>query len=160
SPVARLAYACGHQAWGIVDSQCRCLATTFSSHRNRTVGCGGIRDERGHRQTCRYRDHPRAPKTMEWDTSSGPSSRFGVSDSFARAFRNPGQDVALVHGYMIGFIAHDFILWIIRAAPAHMTFVFSIRGVLFNDGSRDFTGFRIPANMVSNRKCFTHGSTP
>src|SRR5699024_6463858 len=150
----------GHRAWGIVDSQCRYLATTFSSHRNQTGDCGGLRDERGHRQACRYRDHPRAPKTLEWDKSSGQWSRSGVSRSFPGAFRNLGQRVALVHGYMIGFIALDFILWIFRAAPAHMAFVFGIRGVLFNDGSGDFTGFRIPANMVSHRKCFTHGFTP
>src|SRR5699024_12088298 len=104
-----------HRAWGIVDSQCRYLATTFSSHRNRIAGCGGIRDERGHRQACRYRDHPRAPKTLEWDKSSVQWSRFGGSGSFARAFRNLGQGVALVHGYMIGFIALDIILWNFRA---------------------------------------------
>ncbi|ALC05451.1 putative membrane protein [Corynebacterium deserti GIMN1.010] len=84
-------------------------------------------------------------------------SRGSASTSFFRIFGNLVKRIALVHCDMISFVAFDFILRIFWATPAHMTFIFSVFGVLLYNHSGHFASFRIPPDMVSNRKIIARG---
>src|SRR5690242_10858110 len=60
------------------------------------------------------------------------------------------KSAALMGRDMVGLVALDFILRIVRRGVAHMTLVIEIMGVNGDDGSRDSTGLGIPSDMIAD----------
>src|SRR5256885_13470349 len=70
----------------------------------------------------------------------------------AEAPQHPG----LVQGDVIGLVALDFILWILRCSTVDVAFIIDGSLVHFNDFSTHTSGFRIPAHMIANLERFGH----
>ncbi len=65
---------------------------------------------------------------------------------------------SFVQGDMIGFIALDFILRLIRAGMVNVTFVGNVTPMHFDNFSTNPASFRIPTYMIANLERLTHGS--
>src|SRR6478672_5468614 len=65
---------------------------------------------------------------------------------------------SFVQGDMIGFIALDFILRLIRAGTMNVTFVGNVPPMHFDNFPTHPAGFRIPTYMIANLECLDHGS--
>jgi len=59
---------------------------------------------------------------------------------------------------MIGFIALDFILRLIRAGMVNVTFVGNVTPMHLDNFSTNPASFRIPTYMIANLEGLTHGS--
>jgi hypothetical protein len=59
------------------------------------------------------------------------------------------QGAALVEGNMIGLVALDLVLWIIRARVMEITFVVHVPGVHANNMAADLASFGIPAHVIA-----------
>jgi hypothetical protein len=59
------------------------------------------------------------------------------------------QGTALVEGNMIGLVALDLVLWIIRARVMDITFVVHVPGVQANNMAADPASFGIPAHVIA-----------
>ena len=70
-----------------------------------------------------------------------------------RAHARPLSDLvqrrALVHGDVVGLVALDFVLRIVRAAVARMSLVFGVAGMDLDDAAADMARFRIPSDVVA-----------
>ena len=58
---------------------------------------------------------------------------------------------------VIGGIALDFVLRLVRARVASVAFIVGISGMYFDDGATDVARFGIPADMVADFKSSGHG---
>jgi hypothetical protein len=66
------------------------------------------------------------------------------------------QCFALVHGYMIGFIAFDLVLRIVLARMMDIAFVVHVPRVHPNDVAADLASFGIPGYAVADFECLRH----
>src|SRR6185437_6925300 len=69
------------------------------------------------------------------------------------------QYCSFVQGDMIGFIALDFILRLIRAGMVNVAFVGNVTAMHFDNCPTHPAGFRIPTYMIANLECLDHGSS-
>lgn len=67
------------------------------------------------------------------------------------------QRLALMHGDVIGFVALDLVLRVLFRAAAYVPLVFRVPGVDFRDLAGDITGFGVPADVISDLECVSHG---
>jgi hypothetical protein len=70
------------------------------------------------------------------------------------------QGLALVQGYVIGFVAFDLILGIIIARMMDVAFVVYVTRVHPHNETTDPTGLGIPADVIADLECLSHGMSP
>ena len=70
------------------------------------------------------------------------------------------QHRGLVQGDVIGLVALDFILRLVRGGMMYVTFVVDVPSVHFGDFPAHSPGFRIPAHVIANLERLDHGSVP
>jgi hypothetical protein len=63
-----------------------------------------------------------------------------------------------VQGDVIGLVALDFILWLVRSGTVNVTFVIDGPSMHFDDFSGHPPGFRIPAHVIANLERLDHNS--
>jgi hypothetical protein len=63
-----------------------------------------------------------------------------------------------VQGDVIGLVALDFILRLVRGGAVNVTFVIDGPSMHFDDFSAHPPGFRIPAHVIANLERLDHGS--
>jgi hypothetical protein len=63
---------------------------------------------------------------------------------------------SFVQGDMIGFVALDFVLWLIPAGMVNVTFVGNVTSMHFDNFSTHPAGFRIPTYMIANLERLDH----
>ncbi len=60
------------------------------------------------------------------------------------------QCSVLMHGHVIGPVALDLVLWIVRAAVTRVALVGSVAGMHLRDVASVMTSLRLPAHVVAN----------
>ena len=55
-----------------------------------------------------------------------------------------------MHRDMIGPVALDFVLWIVRACVVDISFVINVSGMDFDDFTADAAGLRVPGHVIAN----------
>jgi len=61
-----------------------------------------------------------------------------------------------MHGDMVGFIALDFILWLLGIGVMGVSFVIHVSLMDLDNPAADASGLGIPADAVANFKPFRH----
>jgi hypothetical protein len=59
---------------------------------------------------------------------------------------------------MIGFVAFDFILRVVKCNMVNVAFVINLPSMDFDDFSAHPPSFRIPAHVIANLECLAQGS--
>src|SRR6516225_5224438 len=73
-----------------------------------------------------------------------------------RSPRQPTQRPPLVQTDMVGLVALDLILRLVRARVMDIALVVHVPGVNAQDGSAHPASLRIPAHMIANLECSRH----
>jgi hypothetical protein len=68
------------------------------------------------------------------------------------------QHGSLVQGDVIGLVALDFVLRLVRAGTVNVAFVINVSSMDFDDFSAHPPGFRIPAHVIADFECLDHGA--
>src|SRR5689334_10276422 len=68
------------------------------------------------------------------------------------------QRAALVHRDVVGFVALDFILWLILARVVGVPFIVDVLGVHLDDRSADVPSLRVPDHVIADFKWSPHAS--
>ena len=71
-------------------------------------------------------------------------------------FRELLEGRSFMHGDMVGFIALDFILRLIRTGVMSVSFVADIPRMHLDNLAADASGFGIPAHVVADFEAFRH----
>jgi hypothetical protein len=66
------------------------------------------------------------------------------------------QCSTLVQSDMIGFVALDFVLWIILARVVDVASVIQVLGVNTRDAAANPASLRVPAQVITDFECFSH----
>jgi hypothetical protein len=61
-----------------------------------------------------------------------------------------------MHGDMVGFIAFDFIVRLIRAGMMRVSFVICVLCMDFDNPAADVSGFRIPGDVIADFEMCCH----
>jgi hypothetical protein len=70
------------------------------------------------------------------------------------------QASTLVQSDMIGFVAFDLVLWIVRARVMDIAFVVHIPRVHAHDTAADSVGFGVPTHMIADFEYLRHPESP
>jgi hypothetical protein len=70
------------------------------------------------------------------------------------------QRRAFVHGDVIGLIALDFVLRIIRAGVVRVALVIDVLGMHLDDPAADAPGLRVPGHVVADFELSWHDGSP
>jgi hypothetical protein len=66
-----------------------------------------------------------------------------------------------VHGNVVGFVALDFVLWIILTGVMRIPFIIDILRMRFDNPAADIAGFRVPGHVISDFEVPCHdGASP
>jgi hypothetical protein len=76
----------------------------------------------------------------------------------ARQSAEASQHRDLVQGDVIGLVALDFILRLVRCSMVDVAFVIDVPSMDFDDFSAHPPGFRIPAHVIANLERLDHSS--
>ena len=66
------------------------------------------------------------------------------------------QRCTFVHRDVVGLVALDFILWIVRARVMRVSLVISIFCMNLDDLAADMTRFRVPRHVIANFEFRSH----
>ena len=73
---------------------------------------------------------------------------FALVSIGGRAWLDFRQGLALMHRHMVGRVARDLVLRIIKTAAASVAFVFHVFRMNFRDGAVHMAGLGVPAHVI------------